>query len=55
MIIIMEKTKSMVTENMARDRIQSERCHVDVVEEGWGQTLCFVLNVINGFTNDAQV
>ena len=29
--------------------------HVDAVEDGWEQTLCFVLNVINGVTNDAQV
>ena len=28
---------------------------MDAVEEGWEQTLCCVLSVRNGFTNNAQV
>ena len=37
--INMKKTKSMVTGNKARERIQAR--------EGWEQTLCFVLNVVS--------
>ena len=51
----MEKTKSMVTENKVERGFSQEDGHVDVLEEGWEQTLCFVLNVINGITNEAQV
>ena len=41
-----EKTKSMVTGNKARKRFSQEDGHLDAVEEGWKQTLFFVLNVI---------
>ena len=52
-----EKTKSVVTGNTVRIErgLSQENGHVDTVEEGWDQTLCFVLNVINAVTNDAQV
>ena len=49
----MEKTKSMVTGNKARERILFIMWML--FEEGWQKTLCCVLSAINGVTNNVQV
>ena len=55
----MEKTKSMATGNKARgdleDSVRKMSIWINAMYVGWEQTLFFVLNVINGVTNDAQV
>ena len=42
------KNKINVSGNKARERIQSGRWPCGCCGRGWEQTLCFVLNVING-------
>ena len=52
----MKKTKSMVTGNKARERIDSVRkMAMWMLWNRGGSKLCFVLSVINGVTNNAQV